>query len=59
MKNKGVVLLKEVADNRLRLIYREDGNVVKHDFHSGWREKRMIQSNRFLSKKPWEKEISL
>jgi hypothetical protein len=28
----GVVLLKRINDRRLRLIYREDGKVVKHDF---------------------------
>jgi len=32
----GVVLLKRISDRRLRMIYREDGRVVKHDF---WYEK--------------------
>ena len=28
----GVVLLKRINDRKLRLIYREDGKIVKHDF---------------------------
>lgn len=32
MNSNNVVLLKEISDSRLRMIYREDGTIVKHDF---------------------------
>ena len=32
MKNNSVVLLKRINDRKLRLLYREDGRLVKHDF---------------------------